>query len=723
MKLFAGAVALSIVLTLLLTGAGVAAAIGVAGQWFTDLPDIHDPSAFNVAQTTKIYSADGVLLANLYLENRQVVELNQISPYLLHAVVAVEDERFYTHRGVDFVGLARALVTNAVTGRREGASTLTQQYIRNTILADERFEISYRRKAREAYLALELEKEHTKGEILAMYLNTVYYGEGAYGAESAALTFFNKHAADLTIAEAALLAGLPQAPSSLNPYENPDGAVSRRQWVLAKMHEHGYITDAEYEAAKVEDLHLERSPDLDEQGVYSAPYFVAHVKKLLQNQYGTSLVFKGGLSVYTTLDTKTQTYAEQAVRNVMNQKGDPDTALVAIDPTTGYVKALVGGRDWSKKKFNFATQARRQPGSSFKMFTLVAAIEEGMPPDKVRLDSSSPATIPTGGRPWRVSNAEGGGGRGYITLRQATVGSVNTAFARLIKILGPEKVVKVAHRMGIESTVEPYLSITLGSQEVTPLEMASAYGTLAADGKHFPHTSITKIIDAKGETLFEYTPKGEQAISHSVAYAATSILKGVITGGTATRANIGRPAAGKTGTTQDYRDAWFCGYTPQMVCAVWMGYTPERPMRNVHGRKVFGGTFPAQIWHDFMIKAMAGLPKKDFRSAPAPKYTWKKTWNVPNESVPNVVGMTRAAAIATLEAGHWEYEVASGFSDTHQAGLVASQSPAGGSKADPGKTVVTIVVSKGRDPNRPKPPPTPPPSPNPTGSPSPTSTP
>jgi 1A family penicillin-binding protein len=713
---------MTVAFTLVITGVGVATAFGVAGEWFADLPDINDPNAFNVAQTTKIYSADGILLANLYLENRQVVELNQISPNLLHAVVAVEDERFYEHRGVDFVGLTRALITNAVTGRREGASTLTQQYIRNTILADERFEISYRRKAREAYLALELEEQHTKDEILAMYLNTVYYGEGAYGAESASLTFFNKHANELTVAEAALLAGLPQAPSGLNPYDNPDGAVSRRQWVLSKMYEQGYITDAEYEAAKVEDLRLERSPVLDEQGIYSAPYFVAHVKKLLQDEYGTSLVFKGGLSVYTTLDTKTQTYAEQAVRKVMNQKGDPDTALVAIEPTTGYVRALVGGRDWSTNKFNFATQAKRQPGSSFKMFTLVAALEEGMPPDKIKVDSSSPATIPTGGRPWKVGNAEGGGGRGYITLRQATVGSVNTAFARLIKMLGPEKVVDVAHKMGIESDIEPFLSITLGSQEVAPIEMASAYGTLAADGKHYPHTSITKIVDAKGETVFEYAPKGEQVISHSIAYAATSILKGVISGGTATRAQIGRPAAGKTGTTQDYRDAWFCGYTPQMSCAVWMGYTPERPMRNVHGRRVFGGTFPAQIWHDFMIKAMAGLPKKDFNKAPAPKYTWKKAWGIPTEAVPNVVGMSQAAAISTLKAGDWEYEVTSGYSDKYKPGVVASQSPAGGAKADPTKTVVTIVVSKGPDPNKPKPPP-PPPSPEPTGSPEPTSTP
>ncbi|MRS12971.1 MAG: PBP1A family penicillin-binding protein [Actinobacteria bacterium] len=714
-KVLSGGLALALVLSLLLTSAAGAVAFGVANNWFSDLPDIDDPTAFSVAQTTKIYSADGVLLANLYLENRQVVTLDRISPDLLHAVVAVEDERFYEHNGVDFPGIVRAAVTNLTTGRTEGASTLTMQYIRNTILADdpERFQASYRRKAREAVLALELEKKHTKDEILAMYINTVYYGEGAYGAEAAALTFFNKHANELTVAEAALLAGLPQAPGRLSPYDNPDAAVARRQWVLSKMFEQGYITSEQYEAAKVEGLALQRSPELDEQGIYSAPYFVAHVKKLLQDEYGTSLVFKGGLTVYTTLDTRLQTYAEAACRGILDRPEDPDYALVAIDPRTGYVKALVGGRDWNTNKFNFATQARRQPGSSFKVFTLVTALEEGMPPTR-KLDSSSPAVIATGGRPWKVGNAEGGGGRGYITLQQATVGSVNTAFARLIAELGADKVVRTARRMGIESDIQPYLSITLGSQEVTPIEMASAFGTLAAEGKHYPHTSITKIVDAKGETIFEAVPEGEQVISPNVAYAAVSIMRGVITSGTATRANIGRPAAGKTGTTQDYRDAWFVGFTPQLVASVWMGYTPERPMRSVHGRKVFGGTFPAPIWHDFMIKALEGEPILDFNPAPAPEYTWKKEWDIPSEAVPGVVGLSQEAAIAALDAaGFKNYQITSQYSDV-PVGLVCAQSPEAGASANPDQAVVVIAISMGPDPASVAPPPPPPPPSEPT---------
>lgn len=709
-KLFVGGCGLVILLGIVLAIAGVASGAALVDTWTADLPDISDPTVFTVPQTTRVYSADDKLLANLYLENRQVVTLDKISPYLLKAVVAVEDERFYQHKGVDYVGLVRAVLTNASTGRREGASTLTQQFIRNTVLADERFEISYRRKVREAWLALELERQHSKDEILGMYLNTVYFGEGAYGAESAALTFFGKHVADLTVAEAALLAGLPQQPSRLSPYTNLEGAVGRRQWVLAKMLENGAIGQAEYDAAKVEEPKLQRAPELAEQGVYSAPYFIAHVKKLLQDEYGTGLVFKGGLTVYTTLDTTLQTYAEKAVTGVLNRKDDPDAALVSVDPRNGHIRALVGGRDWKSNKFNFATQAKRQAGSSFKVFTLVTALESGMPPHR-RIDSSVPATIKTGAKPWIVHNAEGGGGKGYITLQQATVGSVNTAFARLAKELGGKAIAETANRMGITSKLQPVLSITLGTQGVSPLEMASAFGTLANEGRHFEPIAVTKIVDSKGETIFEAESASTQAIDPEIAYAATSILKGVISGGTATRAQIGRPAAGKTGTTQDYRDAWFVGYTPQLSTAVWMGFTPERPMNNVHGRRAFGGTFPAPIWHDFMIKALKDEPKLDFKKAKAPKYTWKKAWDVPSLKAPKLVGLSEAAAKEAIKSRasvdeSFELSISRAYSETVASGVVISQSPGAGASIKNGATI-TIVVSKGKDPTPPPPPPPP----------------
>lgn len=716
-----GGIAVALAVAVLLASAGTAVAVGLVANWLTDLPSVSDPAAFALAQTTKIYSADGKLLANLYLENRQVVALKDISPYLQHAVVSVEDERFYTHNGFDTVGIIRAAFTNlAAGGIQEGASTITQQIVRNTVLSSERTDISYRRKVREAYLAYELEKKMSKEEILSMYLNTVYYGEGAYGAESAALTYFSKHAKDLTVAEAALLAGLPQSPSRLSPYENLEGAIARRQWVLKKMLENGSIDAKEYDKAVSEKVTLKRAPNMNENGVYAAPYFVAYVKKVLQDEFGTSLVFKGGLRVYTSLDTKTQTLAEKSVRNVLNLKSDPDAALVAIDPSNGNIKALVGGRDWSKKKFNFATQAHRQPGSSFKTFTLVTALESGMPPRRM-LDGSSPAIIQTGGRPWVVNNAEGGGS-GYITLQQATTHSVNAAYARLAKELSPEKIVETAKRMGITTHLEPFLSITLGGQEVTPLEMASAYGTLANQGKHFPPIAVTKVVDAGGKTIFESKTAGSQAISREIAYAATQMLKGVITSGTGTRANIGRPAAGKTGTTQDYRDAWFVGYTPQLVCSVWMGYTPERPMRNVHGRRQFGGTFPAQIWHDFMSQALKNQPKLDFKRAPSPSYTWKSSWAAPITQVPKVVGLAEASAVAAIEKAKFVAQVTYAYSPTVAKGRVMSQTPIGGARAKPGATV-SLVISKGSDPNAPPPPPPPPPPPDPTGTPPPTSTP
>jgi len=697
---------------LLALAALVVLALVIGGSWLKDLPDIDSPDAFSVSQTTKIYSADNKLLANLYLENRRVVGIEDISPHMQKAIIAVEDQRFYEHNGVDYVGIFRAAITNLASGGvAEGASTLTQQYIRNTVLADERNDISLRRKVREAYLALQLEKRWSKEEILAQYLNTVYFGDGAYGVEAASMTYFGVHAKDLTITQSALLAGLPQQPSRLSPFSNPDGALARRTWVLSKMKQQGYITTAQYDTAKANKLKLTTVRDTAEQGVYSAPYFVAYVKKALQDAYGSTLVYRGGLTVHTTLDTSTQSAAEKACKEALNRSDDPSYALVAIDPSSGAVKAMVGGKDWEKKKFNYATQALRQPGSSFKMFTLVTALSEGIPPTR-RFNSSSPAVIPTSSKPWVVT----GGSRGYISLRQATVGSVNVVFARLIAEIGAAPVVKTAKKMGITTDVKPYLSITLGSEEVTPLEMASSYATLAANGKHYPTTGITEITDAAGKSIYTSKSKATQAISASVAYATTQILEGVISGGTGTSANIGRPAAGKTGTTQDYRDAWFCGYTPQLACAVWVGYSQEKPMTSVHGRTVYGGTFPAEIWAAFMRSALSKQPKTDFTPVKAPTYTWKNDWTEPLLSVPSVTGVRLSSAKSTLQRAGFNVSVAEVYSTSVPSGRVINQSPAAGSKLASGKTV-NIVVSIGKKSVAPAPTPEPTSSPPASGTP------
>jgi penicillin-binding protein 1A len=544
---------------------------------------------------------------------------------LQKAVVAVEDERFYQHQGVDLVGIARAIVINITTGSpSEGASTITQQFIRNTILVQERYDITVERKLREMYLAYEFEKRHTKEEVLASYLNTVYFGDGAYGAEAAARSYFGKSASELTIGESALLAGLPQSPIRLNPYYNLDGALARQRWVLGRMVANGYITQAEASAAEEATVTLRKTVDPN-QGIYDCAYFVSYVRKQLLQQYSDTLVFKGGLKVYTTIDTRLQRDAEKAVKAVLPYKKDPDAALVSINPRNGAIVAMYGGRNYQKSSYNYATQGKRQPGSSFKMFVLVTALEKGIPPNRP-MNASSPARIPTHPA-WIVNNSEGSG-KGYITLSAATRNSVNCVFARLIWELGADEVAKTARRMGITSSIPALPSIALGSAPVSPLDMASAYGTLANSGVHVKPVSITKIVDNRGATIFEYQAAGTRVLTPQIAWAATQQLMGVVRGGTGTRAALsGREVAGKTGTAQNYQDAWFVGYTPQLVTAVWMGYSEGSiPMRNVHGQRAFGGTFCAPIWHKFMSKALAGRPKTHFERASSPHYVWKAAW-------------------------------------------------------------------------------------------------
>jgi len=691
----------TILATVFMVVIGAAAAYGIINDWLQDLPDYNAPDAFEVAQATRIYSADGVLLARLFLENRTVVPISRISTYLVEATVAVEDERFYQHNGIDLRGIARAFIQGIVLGGDiQGASTITQQYIRNTILVDERTDITFRRKAREAYLAMELERRKSKENILELYLNAIYYGEGAYGAQAAAQTFFSKDADELTLAQTALLAGLPQQPSRLSPFRNPEGALNRREHVLRRMLVNGYITEEEFESANAEPLALKRSYE-PLHGIYSAHYFVAHVRRLLQQEYDQSLVFKGGLTVHTTLDTRLQGYAENAVFGAFDRPGDPDAALVSVDPRNGHIKAMVGGRNYAQNKFNLATQGSRQPGSAFKTFVLVAAIEEGMPPRRL-MDSSSPARIRT--TPvWDVSNSEGRG-RGLISIDAATWASVNTVFARLIWDLnerngmtGAEKVADVAKRMGITTEILALPSIALGSQNVTPLEMASAYGTLATSGKHFPPIAITKILDSNGGLVYEAKPDSKKALEPEVAYATTNALRGVITGGTGRRASIGRPVAGKTGTSQLNRDAWFAGYTPQLSTAVWVGYhETELPMNNVRGRRGFGGTLAAPIWAEFMRSAHEGLSVMDFERQDRPKYIWKSEWDS-RISVPSLAGLSRNQIMEVLDEAGLRATFTEAFSATVPVGRIISQRPEGNARVRQ-NTVITVVISRGPAP-------------------------
>lgn len=664
---------------------GLTVFAGVANSWLKDLPNYHDKDAFAVAQPTRILSADNKLLARLYLENRHVVSKDAMSPYVLKATVAVEDERFYIHNGVDLIGIMRSALS-VLKGTRQGGSTITQQYIRNTILRDEATEISLKRKVREAYLALQLEKVYSKDDILAMYLNTVYYGEGAYGIETAAETYFAKEAKDLTIAQAALLAGLPQRPSGLSPYEYPKDALARRNQVLRRMLSNNFITQAQYEEAVAEKIKPKRKKNpLD--GIYHAPYFVAQVKKELQQQFSKATVFGGGLTVRTTLNLSAQEEAEKAVKKAIGKKG-PEGALVAIEPSTGYVRAVVGGRNYKKNKFSMATQAHRQPGSSFKTMTLTAALNDGMSPNTM-VDSSSPATIPTKPEPWTVNNSEGKG-HGSMSLASATYASVNTVYARVVWALGSKKVVNMAHKLGIKSELSSYPSIALGAQNVTPLEMASAYATLANEGVYNTPTFIVSVKDNEGKTLFKHEKKSRRVISKEVAYATTKILEGVVSHGTGTRAALsGREVAGKTGTSQQNRDVWFCGYTPQLATAIWVGWPSEQPIY-INGMRAYGGTVCAPIFHDFMTAALKGEPAVEFAKADSPKYG--KSYKMPSGKAADVTGMTLEEARKELDG--YEIEVMYVYSDKPK-GTLLNQRISGG------KAVLT--VSKGPAPKTPMP--------------------
>ena len=698
-------IAVLLVIILVVSIAGVAFGTMTVQKWLEDLPDHTDKEAFEVARPTLIYANDGeTLLARLYLEDREVISIDQMAPILLKAVVAVEDERFYEHNGVDVIGIARSAVS-ILQGTRQGGSTITQQYIRNTILRDEARDISLRRKVREAYLAMQIEKTYSKDEILRMYLNTVYFGEGAYGVEAASQAYFAKSASELSIPEAALIAGMPQRPSKSSPYEYPEEAKKRRDQVLRRMLSNEVITQAEYDEAVATEIAPQRKVDpLD--GVYAAPYYVAQVRKDLQEQFSQAVVFGGGLKVVTAIDMKMQAAAESSVAGAIGAEG-PEGALVSIDPKTGDVKALVGGRDYAKNKFNMATQAKRQAGSSFKTFALVAAINDGISPQTI-IDSSSPASIPTKPKPWIVENSEGRG-RGPITLDAATRSSVNTVYARLTWGMGAEKVAEMANLLGIKTKLSNYPSISLGAQNVTPLEMASAYATLANDGIYNEPTFIKTVHDRRGELIYNHEPEGKRVISSEVAYASTSVLKGVVSGGTGTRARLGnREVAGKTGTSQLNRDVWFCGYTPQLSTAVWVGHVQERTIV-LNGRRAFGGTVCAPIFHNFMTAALEGMPVEHFKTASAPPYT-ADTSNIPTGKPVDMTGKTLQEVIA--EYPQYTIYATEVWSDK-PVGTVISMRISG--------QEIHVTVSKGPDPaaNQPSPKPTPDPTPDPDPGPGP----
>jgi 1A family penicillin-binding protein len=568
-----------------------------------------------------ILAADGKILARLYEQNRVYVPLERVPRGLRRAVMAAEDARFYEHDGFDLRALARAALTNISEGQVvQGGSTITQQYVKNIYFR--RPGRTLERKARELRLALEIERRYSKREILERYLNTVYFGAGAYGVRAAAEAYFRTGLGALSVAQDALLAGLIRAPAIYDPRAHPRRALLRRNYVLQRMEELGALSSGGLRRALGAPLGVAPDPP---RLPTRQPYFVEAVRQqiLADPRFGPTrdardqLLHEGGLQVTTTLSRRLQAAAEAAVAGVLDQPGDPEAALVAIRPRTGHVVAMVGGRDWSRSQVNLALGAQgggsgRQPGSSFKPIALAAALEAGVSLDERFESSPTTFTLP-GGETWTVNNAEGTG-YGLMTLDEALVHSVNAVYARLALHLGPELITRQAHAMGVRSMLAPVPSIALGADEVSVLDMATAYATLANRGEAVAPTTIARVRLASGDSL-SFRPRGEgtYALEAGNAYLLTKVMEQVIERGTGRAADIGRPAAGKTGTTDDYADAWFVGYTPQLVAAVWVGYPQGRvPMTSVHGIRVTGGSLPAAIWRTFMLAALDGAPVEDF---------------------------------------------------------------------------------------------------------------
>lgn len=587
---------------------GCLATVAVCAVWLQDLPDYTDASAYNVAEKTKVYANDGTtLLAELYLENRDPIDLDEMGDYVTKGTVATEDERFYEHNGVDLLGIARAVWVNVTGTGHEGASTITQQFVRNTILADEAQESTLKRKVREAYIAIKLEQMYSKDEILQMYLNTINYGQGAYGIQAAAELYFSKDAKDLTIAEAATLIGIPQAPSYNNPIDNPDNCLQRRNLVLDRMLSNGVITQEEHDAAQAEPITLNVTTSDSSDGLYQYKYFTSYVRDTLLQDYSSDEVFKGGLKVITTLDVNTQNAAEQAADEKLSDLPDNlELAMVAVDPDTGYIKAMVGGRDYDQDEYNLATQAKRQPGSSFKTFTLLAALNDGISPD-TNLNCTSHVNL----NGWEVENY-GGSNYGVRSIASAFAVSSNTGFAELCTKIGPQKVADMAKTCGIESDLDAYPSITLGSEEVSVREMAQAYATIANGGTKREAVCIESIQDSSGNTIYSADTTGEKVLDTALTQAATEVMEGVVTNGTGRGAAIsnGQPVAGKTGTSENWRDKWFCGITPQLSCAIWIGGRDEVRMPSYVAADDVFGNFMSMVLEDQPIEQFPTTDEK-----------------------------------------------------------------------------------------------------------------
>jgi penicillin-binding protein 1A len=614
---------LLVLVALAVVGAGVAVGGGATVLALGSSCDLASLRPSRIGENSFVYAADGSLLGAIPAErNRQRVPLRRVSPWVPKATVAIEDRRFYEHGGLDVEGIARALWAN-VKAREvvQGGSTITQQLVRNLYISRER---TVDRKLKEACLAVKLNRAWTKQQILVTYLNRVYYGNLAYGIEAAAQTYFSKSSRELNLPEAALLAGLTQAPSVYDPFADPARARARRDEVLRAMLQNGAIDAEQYRWAVGR-----RSLRLHAGRLYQRirePYFFSYVRDRLIDVYGAETVRSGGLRVYTTIIPRYQRYAQAAIRDTLTEPTDPAAALISISPGSGAIRAMTAVIPGQRRnEFNLLSQARRQPGSTFKTFVLTTAVERGIDPSSTYY-VSAPFTY----RPVDNGNCEDGSWWcvktydssyvGWTSVERATIRSDNTVFAQLTLDLGAKEIAATAQKMGVRSPLSvngAYVpSLGLGSIAVSPLDLASAYATLAAGGVHAEPMAIRKVVLENGKVDTQAgwgVPRRKRVLSDGVAAAVTGILEDNMRYGTGTGAYFGRPAAGKTGTTDHHADAWFAGYTPELQTTVWVGYARgEIPMENVHGIAVAGGTFPAEIWRRFMEPALSNVPVHDF---------------------------------------------------------------------------------------------------------------
>ncbi|MHB8091720.1 MAG: penicillin-binding protein 1A [Syntrophales bacterium] len=599
----------------LFVGAALAGSSLVYFALLQELPSIAALKDYRPSITTRVYADNNELIDEFFLEDRKVVKYEDIPKIAIQAFIAAEDSRFFQHGGFDTQSLFRAFFKNVRAGHIvQGGSTITQQVAKLLYLSPEK---SYTRKIREALLALKIEKYLTKEEIITLYLNHIYLGHGTYGIEAASQGYFGKSAKELTLGEVAILAGLPKAPSAYSPYLHPDKSYQRQAYVLDRMLEDGYITAKERDRALATKVRLRSIKPKDK----IAAYFIENIRRYILEKYGGDVLYKEGLEVYTTLDIKMQMAARDAVERGVSEveeregykKGELQGSLYAMNPKTGAVLAMVGGRNFQHSEFNRATQSRRQPGSAFKPLIYTAAFDKGMTPSTVIVDS--PIVYPDPQQPdgvWTPQNFD----RKFLgptTLHNGLIHSRNIISIKILEEIGVDYAIAYAKNMGITSPLVRNLSLALGTAGVTLQELVQAYGVLADGGQRVQPFFIKKIVDRTGHVFEETQPKSEQVMDPRIAFMTTWVMQDVVESGTAQMIKkLGRPVAGKTGTTDDTRDAWFLGFTPSLVAGTWVGFDQERSM----GRQEVGGRAAAPIWLYFAQKALEESPAEQF---PAPE--------------------------------------------------------------------------------------------------------